>query len=432
MLRRAAALTVVLLTVPAPAWAHGIGGRSDLPLPLEVFLVGGGVILLVTFVGLSLLWPDARWQEVPTGRQIGGRIPAWVPALGAAIGVAGLAAIVVTGTAGQPIALSDVLMWVGVWLFVPFTAALILDLHPFLDPFRLAARTEGQSWFGVWPAACAFLGVTWLELVAPTPGAPVLGWAILGYAIYMAAVAQRRGRAGLASADAFRVYASTLGAMAPIGRDQSGGLVWRGALRGLPHLPERSGLVAFVVLMLGTVTYDGLSNSLWWRTTFGDAAGTVWFGTVGLVGVSAVVGLAYWLASLAAARSVGGGHTGTSVARRFAHTLVPIAFAYAFSHYFTLLLFEGQQIISTLSDPFGRGDDYFGAAGAAINYFLSPVAVWWIQASVTVLGHIGGVVLAHDRALADFGPVEAVRSQYAMLVLMVLLTGLGLTVLAVG
>lgn len=432
VVRRAAFLTVLLLAIPVPAWGHGIGGRSDLPLPLEVFLVGGGVILIVTFVALSVLWPEARWQQASDGRVLLQRIPRWLPNMLLVIGILGLVAIVVTGSFGQPLALSDVVMWVGVWLFVPFTAALVVDIHPWLDPFQVAARSKGRSWNGVWPAAGAFLGVTWLELVSPTSGAPVLGWVVLVYAVYLVIVGRRRGRLGLASADAFRVYASTLGAMAPIGRDDQGRLVWRGFLRGLPALADRPGLVVFVVLMLGTVTYDGLSNSLWWRETFGSAVGTVWFGSLALVGVSAIIGGAYWLAASAAARSVGGTHTASSVARRFAHTLVPIAFAYAFSHYFTLLLFEGQQIVATLSDPFGRGWDLFGGADAGIDYFLAPVAVWWIQAATTVLGHIGGVVLAHDRALADFGPVEAVRSQYAMLVLMVLLTGLGLTVLAVG
>ena len=41
--RRAALLTALLMAIPIPAWAHGIGGRSDLPLPLEVYLVAGAV-----------------------------------------------------------------------------------------------------------------------------------------------------------------------------------------------------------------------------------------------------------------------------------------------------------------------------------------------------------------------------------------------------
>ncbi len=56
--------------------------------------------------------------------------------------------------------------------------------------------------------------------------------------------------------------------------------------------------------------------------------------------------------------------------------------------------------------------------------------VWYVQVATIVTGHVAGVVLAHDRALADFGPVRGVRTQYAMLVLMVGLTMLGLLLLA--
>ena len=111
---------------------------------------------------------------------------------------------------------------------------------------------------------------------------------------------------------------------------------------------------------------------------------------------------------------------------------VPIALAYAFAHYFTLVLFEGQLFISTMSDPFGRGWDLFGTAGRDVNYWLSPESVWYVQVAAIVLGHVAGVVLAHDRAVAVFPVKTAVRSQYAMLILMVLLTSLGLTILAAG
>ncbi len=58
--------------------------------------------------------------------------------------------------------------------------------------------------------------------------------------------------------------------------------------------------------------------------------------------------------------------------------------------------------------------------------------VWWVQVAVIVAGHLVGVVLAHDRALAVFPAERAVRTQYAMLALMVVLTGLGLTILSAG
>jgi hypothetical protein len=48
-----------------------------------------------------------------------------------------------------------------------------------------------------------------------------------------------------------------------------------------------------------------------------------------------------------------------------------------------------------------------------------------------VAGHVAGLVLAHDRALALFPRAgEAVRSQYWMLAVMVGYTGLGLWLLS--
>jgi hypothetical protein len=47
-----------------------------------------------------------------------------------------------------------------------------------------------------------------------------------------------------------------------------------------------------------------------------------------------------------------------------------------------------------------------------------------------VIGHVGGVVLAHDRAIALFERREAVRTQYALLAVMVLFTASGLLILS--
>ncbi len=83
-----------------------------------------------------------------------------------------------------------------------------------------------------------------------------------------------------------------------------------------------------------------------------------------------------------------------------------------------------------MSDPFGRGWNLLGTAGYQVNFFLSANAVWYGQVAAIVGGHVAAVVLAHDRALGDFGPVRGVRTQYAMLVLMVVLTMLGLVLLS--
>lgn len=202
-----------------------------------------------------------------------------------------------------------------------------------------------------------------------------------------------------------------------------------------------------VVAIIGTVSYDGASATVWWEETIGGCFTLVFTdgygmsrtvtdliaGTIGLFGVRLLIGVGYFGASAATARLGNAGIAGATVAVRFAHTLVPIAFAYAFAHYFTLVVFEGQYVISAISDPFGLGWDLFGTADRRIDYTLiGPSLVWWIQVAAIIGGHVAGVVLAHERALADFPTETAVRSQYAMLGLMVALTGLGLVILSAG
>ncbi len=64
-----------------------------------------------------------------------------------------------------------------------------------------------------------------------------------------------------------------------------------------------------------------------------------------------------------------------------------------------------------------------------MNFTLvSTSTIAYVQASGIVAGHVAGVVMAHDRALALFPPRDATRSQYPLLAAMVLFTvgGLGL------
>jgi hypothetical protein len=54
-----------------------------------------------------------------------------------------------------------------------------------------------------------------------------------------------------------------------------------------------------------------------------------------------------------------------------------------------------------------------------------------VQVGSLVVGHICGLMLAHDRALALYSnPREAVRSQYWMLIVMIGFTSLGLWLLS--
>ena len=139
----------------------------------------------------------------------------------------------------------------------------------------------------------------------------------------------------------------------------------------------------------------------------------------------------YWM-GIRGMTGVGPGHTTPELARKFAHTLIPIAFAYALAHYFSLLAYQGQAIGYLISDPLGHGSNLFGTADASIDYnVVSATAIWYVQVGALVSGHVCGLILAHDRALAVYRRVsEAVRSQYWMLVVMIGFTSLGLWLLS--
>jgi len=80
---------------------------------------------------------------------------------------------------------------------------------------------------------------------------------------------------------------------------------------------------------------------------------------------------------------------------------VPIGFAYVLAHYFSLLIWQGQAIGYLASNPFGHGTDYFGTAAWRVNYQLMSInAIWYAQVAALVVGHVGGLTLAHDRAVA--------------------------------
>ena len=120
------------------------------------------------------------------------------------------------------------------------------------------------------------------------------------------------------------------------------------------------------------------------------------------------------------------------VAAAFLPSLVPIVFAYAVAHYFTLLLFQGQGISFLASDPLGDGSDLFGTADSQIDYtIIGANATWYWQVGFVILGHVAALMLAHDRALALYKDAkEAVRSQYWMLGIMVGFTTLALWLLS--
>jgi hypothetical protein len=462
-----AGLASAALLSPASAQAHGIVGRADLPIPVWLFSWTAAIVLVVSFVALSTLWRTPQLQRRHATALF--RMPRAVGALAGLAGVALFALVLYSGFAGTQVSTANfsvTFIYVIFWVGLPVASVLVGDVFAALSPWRscaralrFAARRIAPRAFaraplrlpqrlGMWPAVAGLVGFAWLELVYVERDRPsTLAALSLGYFVVMLAGMMLFGvEEWSARADGFGAYFGLLGRLSAVFCDERGYVCKRRLLSGITDLTVHPGTVAFICSIIGTTTFDGFSNGGIWRNIEPTVQG--WFADLGFNQTPAIelaysLGLVLCIAliagvyalGIAGVRSVSTRFDTAQLTHTFAHTLVPIAFAYALAHYFSLLIWQGQAIGYLASDPLGNGANLFGTSSYQIDYqIISYAAIWYVQVAALVSGHVGGLALAHDRALALYPDAEeAIRSQYWMLAVMVAFTSFGLWLLsAVG
>ncbi len=466
-LAAAGAAAVALLAAPSAAFAHGLVGRADLPIPEWLFGWAAAVVLIVSFVGLSVLWRTPKLEGDEDFRPL----PSWLSraivnpvtdVLAGMIGVGLLLLTVIAGLFGEQTALSNfaptfiyVIFWVGL---VPLSI-LFGDVFRAFNPWRaiargvafVAGRVAGPlpqpfaypSRLGRWPAVATIVGFAWMELAYLSSDDPsTLAIATLVYtAVTLLAISVYGTKTWIDRGEGFSVYYNLFSRISPV-EVREGRLGLRRPLSALTRLNPLPGTVALLVAMLGTVTFDGASEGPLWadagpwlQDRFGDlgfgpgTSGELSF-TIGILAGMAVIAAIY-MVGIAGARTIGH-EPQLDLARKFVHTLVPIAAVYVIAHYFSFLAYNGQAIWYLASDPLGQGWDLFGTADSGIDYtIISATGIWYVQVGALVVGHVCGLILAHDRALVLYPKIkDAVRSQYWMLGVMIAYTCFGLWLLA--
>jgi hypothetical protein len=431
--------------------AHGIGGVTDPPIPMWLAYYSAAAVLVLSFAALGALWKRPL-LESQDRRPLLERTAALRILLGT-IGFALFVLVFFAALAGERSSgtnIAPTFIYVIFWLGTVPLVLLFGDLWQWLNPWRAAAdatawlwarsRLEWEppfaypQWLGRWPAALLLFCFATLELAWTDPGDPralALGIAIYSWIMWVGAAAFGR-EAWFANGDAFSVYFGLLSRLSPLAVED-GRISRRRLLAGVARRREPPGTLAFLAVMLGTVAFDGFSRtSFWVNRVFGlSEAKYVAANVAGMLGAVLVVAAAFVVA-LQIAKAVG--RSRERLADAFVGSLIPIALAYVVAHYFSLLLISGQLVVPLASDPLGYGWDLFETIDYRINVRpLSVDTIWYVQTLSLVVGHVLGLMLAHDRALALFpSPKIALRTQYPLLALMVVYTIGGLWLLSRG
>jgi hypothetical protein len=467
------ALATAAALVSTPAAAHGFGQRYDLPIPLSFYLAGTAAAVVVSFVivGLfvreaprSVTYPRVDLLAHPAGRWLAH--PAVILAL-QLFALAVFIIIIIAGFRGDQNPYRNIaptMVWIIWWVGFAYVSAFVGNLWALINPWRtifeavetiycgitgkpaLSLRLPYPAALGVWPAFVLLLAFVWIELVYPNPALPrFIASLAVGYSALTFVGMFVFGReCWLQHGEVFTLVFGTFARFAPLElragppcalslRPFGAGLIDSSAVS--------TSMMAFVLLLLASVLYDGaLGTPEWGRLESALAAHLSAFGDVRLMAIRTAGLVAFWLIFLGAYLGVSalmsavtaGRLPPLAMARLFAFTLVPIAIGYHLAHYLTFLLIQGQYIIPLASDPFGFGWNLLGTAGYRVDIAIVGARFAWYAAVAGILtGHIAAVYLAHRKAMQVFDAHSmALRSQVPLTALMVVYTFVSLSILA--
>jgi hypothetical protein len=485
-------------------WAHGFGQRYDLPVPLWLYVTGAAATVALSFVVVGAwmhrvaalsVYPRVNLLQYRPARLLAHPVTLMALRL-VAVGVYVL--VILAGLFGTPNPtrnLAPTLIWVIWWVGLAYLSALAGNLWAIINPLatlytwgaavyrRLVPGRAGACYWryppglGVWPGVVLFLLFAWFELVYEDAAVPrhLAVFVLLYSAITWLGMWRFGPDVWLRHGEAFALVFQLLARFSPTEvrvlepavcqecrlscRDLDGDCVdCYVCFRRAPEVQRQWNLrpfavglarhetitvsqMAFVLLLLATVTFDGFMATPVWAEIEsalltappplgGDNMTLV--RTLGLLLVPVLFLELYVIFSFLMAVVSGKRLSALRLARAFVFSLVPIAIAYHMAHYFSFLLIHGQRLIALLSDPLGMGWNIFGTAAYRIDIGIVGARFAWYAAVIAiVLGHVIAVYLAHLMAMRLWrNRTMAIRSQYPMLLLMVCYTVISLWILA--
>jgi hypothetical protein len=442
--------------------AHAFGARYDLPIPLALFVIGGGVVVLISFM---LVARRTSADDAPVSDSAQTPDQATFHPIAGTIGLVVLAFLVWVGFTGAQSLSENMLptsFWLLTWIAVPLSCGLFGDwtrpVNPFASLAKLADRpalrkallgsaepVSWPRWLGCWPAVVVFFLTACGELVfnvtLTIPHNTAL--ALVIYAFVSAAGGLLFGDNWLRNGEMFSVLFATWGRLgywrfgAPGRRGFAGGLE-----QPFDASPSR---ISFTLLLLISVNFDGLLATPSWSHLEDRLPGGLpthpgrleTFRLLTFLALAVAIAILFGAFAAASARA---GRQRISAAGGLANllpSLVPIAFGYLLVHNLQYLVVNSQLMLPLIGNPVGKESwplhlPYpFNDSYEVNRTTPSSSFYWYTGVAVIIVVHVIAVLIAHRRlAHTEISADNARRTEYPWLAAMAGYTMLSLWLIA--
>ena len=441
-------------------FAHAFGQRYELPISLSLFVIGGAVVVLISFLFVIRSKVDGGRTEQVESVHLAKFNWFW-----AAVSFIVLLLSILTGITGSQEVAENILptlFWLVLWIAVPLSCGLIGNWTEWINPFAnvsklidrsglrqsILAKREALEWpkqLGWWPAAVLFFALACGELIfnqtATLPA--VIGWGLLLYFVFSGFMGLLYGAGWLERGEVFTVLFNTWGKLGYFRFGSAGRNGFAGGLtRRFENSPSR---IAFVLLLLISVSFDGLISTTQWgkfrQHLPSYAQGDSWQYQLIAVAIFILLGFviwglfsffANWTTKLARVKQ-----SSQAALTGLLPSLLPISFGYLFAHNLEYLITNGQLLFPLIGNPTGKdswpihlplpfNDDF------EPNIHVLPSSYYWyIAVAVIIAVHVVAIILAHRHLATQTKDARrATLSEYPWICVMILYTMFSLWLLA--
>lgn len=433
---------------PTSVFAHAFGQQYNLPLPAPLYILGGAGALIVSFALLLFSPPKDSGERK---RVLLGAIPTQyiASALRYASFILFTLAILIGifGSANPSFNFAPLSFWIFFLLGFAYVSVFVTGLWEKVSPFELniffvqerLKHLEFPKWACHLPALSLYIIITWIELLSGGIGASprFVAFFLIAYFFLSQLVTALFGKnIWREHFDVFGVFFRIIGLLAPFSFENEG-ITFRPRRSAAlsKEIAESAGLILFILVVLAFTAFDGFKETASYVEALiriSPSMPSHVFDTIAFILFPLLFFVAYASSMLLVHILENTGKGFLYTLRTYVHSLVPIAVVYHFAHYFTLLLIEGQRIISIASDPLGFGWNLFGTRTHGINPgIISGDTVWYIQLGVIVFGHIVALYVSHLTTRNLVGNrLRVFFAELPLVAVMVFYTAFGLWILS--